>query len=89
MIRFSLKLQKPGIKCVSLLFFGLYLYEFSFLLQCVSLKHFRCNPVIQLIYLLNRGGRGGGYKELDEEELEEIKRRRREAEEVRSIGILC
>ncbi|TQD90384.1 hypothetical protein C1H46_024021 [Malus baccata] len=28
-----------------------------------------------------RGGRGGGYKELDEEELEEIKRRRREAEQ--------
>ncbi|GFQ01902.1 transcription initiation factor TFIID subunit 15 [Phtheirospermum japonicum] len=27
------------------------------------------------------GGRGGGYKELDEEELEETKRRRREAEE--------
>ncbi|XP_044492698.1 transcription initiation factor TFIID subunit 15-like [Mangifera indica] len=30
---------------------------------------------------LNRGGRGGGYKELDEEELEETKRRRRKAEE--------
>ncbi|CAN6997811.1 unnamed protein product, partial [Brassica oleracea var. botrytis] len=29
-----------------------------------------------------RGGRGGGYKELDEQELEETKRRRREAEEV-------
>ncbi|VFR03415.1 unnamed protein product [Cuscuta campestris] len=28
-----------------------------------------------------RGGRGGGYKELDEEELEETKRRRREAED--------
>ncbi|KAK1282626.1 hypothetical protein QJS10_CPB22g00418 [Acorus calamus] len=28
-----------------------------------------------------RGGRAGGYKEFDEEELEEIKRRRREAEE--------
>ncbi|GAB2275230.1 TATA-binding protein-associated factor 2N [Dionaea muscipula] len=28
-----------------------------------------------------RGGRGGGYKELDEDELEEVKRRRREAEE--------
>lgn len=28
-----------------------------------------------------RGGRAGGYKELDEEELEETKRRRREAEE--------
>ncbi|KAI4372960.1 hypothetical protein MLD38_011138 [Melastoma candidum] len=28
-----------------------------------------------------RGGRGGGYKELDEEELEETKRRRKEAEE--------
>ena len=32
---------------------------------------------------LNRGGRGGGYKELDEEEIEETRRRRREAEEVR------
>lgn len=39
----------------------------------------------RLIYLLSRGGRGGGYKELDEEELEETKRRRREAEEVRSV----
>ncbi|KAG8376825.1 hypothetical protein BUALT_Bualt09G0104100 [Buddleja alternifolia] len=28
-----------------------------------------------------RGGRGGGYKELDEEEIEETKRRRQEAEE--------
>lgn len=28
-----------------------------------------------------RGGRGGGYKELDEEELEETRRRRREAED--------
>ncbi|GAB4842828.1 TATA-binding protein-associated factor 2N [Ancistrocladus abbreviatus] len=28
-----------------------------------------------------RGGRAGGYKELDEQELEEVKRRRREAEE--------
>ncbi|KAL6623316.1 hypothetical protein ACP70R_033195 [Stipagrostis hirtigluma subsp. patula] len=28
-----------------------------------------------------RGGRGGGYKELDEEELEQVKRRRKEAEE--------
>ncbi|XP_006660668.1 transcription initiation factor TFIID subunit 15 isoform X2 [Oryza brachyantha] len=28
-----------------------------------------------------RGGRAGGYKELDEEELEEVKRRRKEAEE--------
>ncbi|CAN6890272.1 unnamed protein product, partial [Brassica oleracea] len=27
-------------------------------------------------------GRGGGYKELDEQELEKTKRRRREAEEV-------
>ncbi|KAE8716653.1 hypothetical protein F3Y22_tig00110114pilonHSYRG00550 [Hibiscus syriacus] len=31
--------------------------------------------------VLNRGGRGGGYKELDEEEREETRRRRREAEE--------
>jgi hypothetical protein len=31
---------------------------------------------------LCRGGRGGGYKELDEEELEEVRRRRKEAEEV-------
>ena len=30
-----------------------------------------------------REGRGGGYKELDEQELEEARRRRREAEEVR------
>jgi coenzyme F420-reducing hydrogenase alpha subunit len=30
----------------------------------------------------SRVGRGGGYKELDEEELEETKRRRKEAEEV-------
>ncbi|TVU21801.1 hypothetical protein EJB05_31464 [Eragrostis curvula] len=28
-----------------------------------------------------RGGRGGGYKELDEEELEEVKRRRKEVED--------
>ena len=28
-----------------------------------------------------RGGRGGGYKELDEEEIEETRRRRREAED--------
>lgn len=33
---------------------------------------------------MHRGGRGGGYKELDEEEIEETKRRRKEAEEVRS-----
>jgi hypothetical protein len=32
-----------------------------------------------------RGGRGGGYKELDEEELEEVRRRRKEAEEVGHI----
>jgi hypothetical protein len=31
-------------------------------------------------FLLNRGGRAGGYKELDEEEIEETKRRRRQAE---------
>ncbi|WZZ43162.1 hypothetical protein YC2023_039421 [Brassica napus] len=31
------------------------------------------------------GGRGGGYKELDEQELEETKRRRREAEEKSSL----
>ncbi|MQM17036.1 hypothetical protein Taro_050002 [Colocasia esculenta] len=30
---------------------------------------------------LQLGGRGGGYKELDEEEIEETRRRRREAEE--------
>lgn len=34
-------------------------------------------------FSLNRGGRGGGYKELDEQELEETKRRRREAEDVK------
>lgn len=33
---------------------------------------------------MGRGGRAGGYKELDEEEIEETKRRRREAEEVRA-----
>lgn len=38
-----------------------------------------------MFFVLCRGGRAGGYKELDEEELEETKRRRREAEEVRSI----
>lgn len=35
------------------------------------------------LFLLYRGGRGGGYKELDEQELEETKRRRREAEQVK------
>jgi hypothetical protein len=34
----------------------------------------------------HRGGRGGGYKELDEEELEETKRRRKEAEVRYSCG---
>ncbi|XP_048627866.1 tubulin beta-4 chain-like [Brassica napus] len=33
-------------------------------------------------FSLEMGGRGGGYKELDEQELEETKRRRSEAEEV-------
>lgn len=46
---------------------------------CCSLKR----PVLIHFFSLNRGGRGGGYKELDEQELEETKRRRREAEEVR------
>ncbi|MBA0734286.1 hypothetical protein Gogos_018216 [Gossypium gossypioides] len=31
--------------------------------------------------VVNRGGRAGGYKELDEEEIEETRRRRREAED--------
>ena len=37
-----------------------------------------------LIHLFSpyRGGRGGGYKKLDEQDLEETKRRRGEAEEV-------
>jgi hypothetical protein len=34
------------------------------------------------LFIIFRGGRGGGYKELDEEELEEVKKRRKEAEEV-------
>ena len=33
-------------------------------------------------------GRAGGYKELDEEELEETKRRRREAAEVRYLDLI-
>ncbi|KAJ8427293.1 hypothetical protein Cgig2_003029 [Carnegiea gigantea] len=37
---------------------------------------------------IHMGGRGGGYKELDEEELEEMKWRRREAEEARDICCL-
>lgn len=41
------------------------------------LKHF-----LGSIALFDRGGRAGGYKELDEEEIEETRRRRREAEEV-------
>ncbi|RVW59664.1 Transcription initiation factor TFIID subunit 15 [Vitis vinifera] len=47
----------------------------------------RCGYMATLVYHTvtfsehKRGGRGGGYKELDEEELEETKRRRREAEE--------
>lgn len=45
----------------------------------VSLKR----PVLIYLFSPNRGGRGGGYKELDEQELEETKRRRREAEEVK------
>jgi hypothetical protein len=36
---------------------------------------------------LCRGGRGGGYKELDEEELEEVKKRRKEAEVGCLLGI--
>ena len=39
-------------------------------------------------HVLNRGGRGGGYKELDEEEIEETRRRRREAEEVKYKSII-
>lgn len=34
------------------------------------------------LFSFGRGGRAGGYKELDEEEIEETKRRRKEAEEV-------
>ena len=38
-------------------------------------------------YCLYREGRAGGYKELDEAELEETKRRRREAEEVSDLTL--
>lgn len=38
--------------------------------------------ILCFYFLFGRGGRAGGYKELDEEEIEETKRRRREAEEV-------
>jgi len=38
--------------------------------------------LVSLIIYCIRGGQGGGYKELDEEELEEVKKRRKEAEEV-------
>jgi hypothetical protein len=44
---------------------------------------FYLDQCLFIFFSLNRGGRGGGYKELDEQELEETKRRRREAEEVR------
>jgi hypothetical protein len=47
--------------------------------EIVSLSIMRLFSPITFIC---RGGRGGGYKELDEEELEEVKRRRKEAEEV-------
>lgn len=36
----------------------------------------------------NRGGRAGGYKELDEEEIEETRRRRKEAEAVRKTNYI-
>ena len=39
--------------------------------------------ILVVIIDFQRGGRGGGYKELDEDEIEETRRRRREAEEVR------
>lgn len=41
-----------------------------------------CLTTFLINYVLCRGGRGGGFKELDEEELEEVRRRRKEAEEV-------
>ena len=47
----------------------------------VHLIHVSC--IIDSPHLRVREGRGGGYKELDEQELEEARRRRREAEEVR------
>lgn len=47
-----------------------------------SEKSFALIIPIFCFYLCDRGGRGGGYKELDEEELEETRRRRKEAEEV-------
>ena len=46
---------------------------------CCSLER----PALIHFIFLYRGGRGGGYKELDEQELEETKRRRREAEQVK------
>ena len=42
--------------------------------------------LVSLIIYCIRGGQGGGYKELDEEELEEVKKRWKEADEV---GCLC
>lgn len=54
---------------------------FSAWLAVVLLRDLR--PVLIHLFSLYRGGRGGGYKELDEQELEETKRRRREAEEVK------
>lgn len=47
---------------------------------CILVKNVTSNILLRLYCLINRGGRGGGYKELDEEEIEETRRRRREAE---------
>ncbi|KAJ0038433.1 hypothetical protein Pint_22617 [Pistacia integerrima] len=43
--------------------------------------HYEIFSEIFMPFEMIKGGRGGGYKELDEEELEETKRRRREAED--------
>lgn len=51
------------------------------LLNWAILCYFFCH-ILGYVVLFNRGGCAGGYKELDEEEIEETRRRRREADEV-------
>ncbi|CAF2133582.1 unnamed protein product, partial [Brassica napus] len=63
------------------------LKEPSFIHLCGNVnwaKRLKCNVCNTNKHGQNEcgGGRGGGYKELDEQELEETKRRRSEAEEV-------
>jgi hypothetical protein len=57
------------------------IYIFNYFINniCLNIKAFLTK---YFLFPLFRGGRGGGYKELDEEELEEVKRRRKEADEV-------